>query len=148
MENYPLLILSLNSPRMRIVISLLFTLIFHLSINAFTLDDKLRDESMEERASSLFAVIKCPVCSGELLSESESQVAYGVRKTIRKKISDGYTNEQIVSELKNSYGDSIIIVPPVKSSTYILWFIPFIILLIGCFLVRKSVQKIDKVVKR
>lgn len=100
MENYPLLILSLNSPRMRIVISLLFTLIFHLSINAFTLDDKLRDESMEERASSLFAVIKCPVCSGELLSESESQVAYGVRKTIRKKISDGYTNEQIVSELK------------------------------------------------
>ncbi len=129
---------------MRIVISLLFTLIFHLGINAFTLDDKLRDESMEERAISLFVVIKCPVCSGELLSESESQVAYGMRKAIRKKIIDGYTDEQIISELKNSYGDSIIIAPPVKSSTYILWFIPLITLLIGCFLIRKYSRRAAK----
>lgn len=127
---------------MRIVISLLFTLIFYLGVNAFILDDKLTDKSMEEQAVSLFAMIKCPICSGESLSESESQVAYGMRKAIREKISDGYTDEQIISELKNSYGDSIIIVPPVKSSTYILWFIPLIILLIGCLLIRKSVQKI------
>ncbi|RDD35065.1 Cytochrome c-type biogenesis protein CcmH precursor [Wolbachia endosymbiont of Cylisticus convexus] len=135
---------------MRIVISLLFTLIFHLGINAFTLDDKLTDKSMEERAISLFLVIKCPVCSGELLSESESQVAYGMRKAIRKKISDGYTDEQIISELKNSYGGSITIIPPVKSSTYILWFIPLTTLLVGCFIIRRysirSENKVDKVV--
>ncbi|WP_395463161.1 cytochrome c-type biogenesis protein CcmH [Wolbachia endosymbiont of Cantharis cryptica] len=125
---------------MRTVVSLFFILIFYSSINAFTLDDKLKDKSTENRATNLFEIIKCPVCSGESLSESGSQIAYDMRKTIRKKISDGYTDEQIISELKNFYGDSIIIAPPVKFSTYMLWCIPLITLLIGFFLIRKYTQ--------
>ncbi len=122
---------------MRVVVSLLFILIFHSGVNAFTLDNKLRDKSMEKRATSLFEIIRCPICSGESLSESGSQIAYDMREAIRKKINDGYTDEEIISELKNSYGNSIIIVPPIKSSTYILWFIPLTTLLIGRFLIRK-----------
>lgn len=74
---------------MKILISLLFILIFYSSANAFTLDDKLRDKNMEKRATNLFEMIKCPICSGESLSESGSQVAYNMRKMIREKISDG-----------------------------------------------------------
>lgn len=122
---------------MRAVVSLLFILIFHSGVNAFTLDNKLRDKSMEKRATSLFEIIRCPICSGESLSESGSQIAYDMREAIRKKINDGYTDEEIISELKNSYGNSIIIVPPIKSSTYILWFIPLTPPLIGYFLIRK-----------
>ncbi|MGL9732722.1 MAG: cytochrome c-type biogenesis protein [Wolbachia sp.] len=122
---------------MKAIVSLLFILTFHLSINSFTLDDKLIDKNMEKQAINLFKIIKCPICSGESLSESESKIAHDMRKTIRKKISDGYTNKQIISELKNYFGDSIVIVPPVKSSTYVLWVIPLTILLIGCFLIRK-----------
>ncbi|MBA8755558.1 MULTISPECIES: cytochrome c-type biogenesis protein CcmH [Wolbachia] len=125
---------------MRIVISLLFILIFHSGVNAFTLDNKLRDKSMEKRATSLFEIIRCPICSGESLSESGSQIAYDMREAIRKKINDGYTDEEIISELKNSYGNSIIIVPPIKSSTYILWFIPLTTLLIGCFLIQRYIN--------
>ncbi|MFP3025581.1 MAG: cytochrome c-type biogenesis protein CcmH, partial [Wolbachia sp.] len=58
---------------MRAVVSLLFILIFHSGVNAFTLDNKLRDKSMEKRATSLFEIIRCPICSGESLSESGSQ---------------------------------------------------------------------------
>ncbi|MBC6686166.1 cytochrome c-type biogenesis protein CcmH [Wolbachia pipientis] len=122
---------------MRAVVSLLFILIFHSGVNAFTLDNKLRDKSMEKRATSLFEIIRCPICSGELLSESGSQIAYDMREAIRKKINDGYTDEEIISELKNSYGNSIITTPP---STYILWFIPLTTLLIGCFLIRKYIS--------
>ncbi|WP_265034589.1 MULTISPECIES: cytochrome c-type biogenesis protein CcmH [unclassified Wolbachia] len=125
---------------MRAVVSLLFILIFHSGVNAFTLDNKLRDKSMEKRATSLFEIIRCPICSGESLSESGSQIAYDMREAIRKKINDGYTDEEIISELKNSYGNSIIIVPPVKSSTYILWFIPLTTLLIGCFLIQRYIN--------
>lgn len=125
---------------MRAVVSLLFILIFHSGVNAFTLDNKLRDKSMEKRATSLFEIIRCPICSGESLSESGSQIAYNMREAIRKKINDGYTDEEIISELKNSYGNSIIIVPPIKSSTYILWFIPLTTLLVGCFLIRKYIN--------
>ncbi|WP_353271096.1 cytochrome c-type biogenesis protein CcmH [Wolbachia endosymbiont (group A) of Alloplasta piceator] len=125
---------------MRAVVSLLFVLIFHSGVNAFTLDNKLRDKSMEKRATSLFEIIRCPICSGESLSESGSQIAYDMREAIRKKINDGYTDEEIISELKNSYGNSIIIVPPIKSSTYILWFIPLTTLLIGCFLIQRYIN--------
>ncbi|WP_423349195.1 cytochrome c-type biogenesis protein [Wolbachia sp. wLmal] len=125
---------------MRAVVSLLFILIFHSGVNAFTLDNKLRDKSMEKRATSLFEIIRCPICSGESLSESGSQIAYDMREAIRKKINDGYTDEEIISELKNSYGNSIIIVPPIKSSTYILWFIPLTTLLIGCFLIQRYIS--------
>ncbi|AGK00191.1 cytochrome c-type biogenesis protein CcmH [Wolbachia endosymbiont of Carposina sasakii] len=125
---------------MRAVVSLLFILIFHSGVNAFTLDNKLRDKSMEKRATSLFEIIRCPICSGESLSESGSQIAYDMREAIRKKINDGYTDEEIISELKNSYGNSIIIVPPIKSSTYILWFIPLTTLLIGCFLIQRYIN--------
>lgn len=121
---------------MRVAVSLFVMLILYLNINAFTLDDKLSDQDMEKRAANLFEIIKCPICSGESLSESQSQLAYDMRKIIRKKISDGATNKEIISELKSSYGDSIIITPPVKSSTYILWCIPLITLLIGCFLIK------------
>ncbi|RLT61332.1 cytochrome C biogenesis family protein [Wolbachia endosymbiont of Drosophila ananassae] len=115
-------------------------MIFHSGVNAFTLDNKLRDKSMEKRATSLFEIIRCPICSGESLSESGSQIAYDMREAIRKKINDGYTDEEIISELKNSYGNSIIIVPPIKSSTYILWFIPLTTLLIGCFLIQRYIN--------
>ncbi|QTP62774.1 cytochrome c-type biogenesis protein CcmH [Wolbachia endosymbiont of Ceratosolen solmsi] len=125
---------------MRAVVSLLFILIFHSGVNAFTLDNKLRDKSMEKRATSLFEITRCPICSGESLSESGSQIAYDMREAIRKKINDGYTDEEIISELKNSYGNSIIIVPPIKSSTYILWFIPLTTLLIGCFLIQRYIN--------
>ncbi len=125
---------------MRAVVSLLFILIFHSGVNAFTLDNKLRDKSMEKRATSLFEIIRCPICSGESLSESGSQIAYDMREAIRKKINDGYTDEEIISELKNSYGNSIIILPPIKSSTYILWFIPLTTLLIGCFLIQRYIN--------
>lgn len=125
---------------MRAVVSLLFILIFHSGVNAFTLDNKLRDKSMEKRAASLFEIIRCPICSGESLSGSGSQIAYDMREAIRKKINDGYTDEEIISELKNSYGNSIIIVPPIKSSTYILWFIPLTTLLIGCFLIQRYIN--------
>ncbi len=125
---------------MRAVVSLLFILIFHSGVNAFTLDNKLRDKSMEKRATSLFEIIRCPICSGESLSESGSQIAYDMREAIRKKINDGYTDEEIISELKNSYGNSIIIVPPIKSSTYILWFIPLTTMLIGCFLIQRYIN--------
>ncbi|QKX01391.1 cytochrome c-type biogenesis protein CcmH [Wolbachia endosymbiont of Cruorifilaria tuberocauda] len=125
---------------MRTIVNLLFTLIFWFNTSAFTLDDELSDKSMEKRATNLFEIIKCPICSGELLSESESQVALNIRKAIRKKIVNQYTDEQIISELKNFYGNSIITIPPVKASTYILWFAPFIIIVIGYFLIQKCIN--------
>ncbi|WCR53795.1 MAG: Cytochrome c-type biogenesis protein CcmH [Wolbachia endosymbiont of Ctenocephalides orientis wCori] len=134
---------------MRAVVKLffLFILTFNVNTNAFTLDSKLPSENMERRAISLFNIIKCPICSGESLSESRSQLAHEMRETIRKKISEGNTDKEIISELKDFYGDSIVIIPPVKPSTYILWCAPLIVLLIGFCLMQSilSAERQNKV---
>lgn len=130
---------------MRAVIKLffLFILTFNVSTNAFTLDNKLPSENMERRAISLFNIIKCPICSGESLSESRSQLAHEMRETIRKKISEGNTDKEIISELKDFYGDSVVIIPPVRLSTYILWCVPLIVLLIG-FCLMQSILSAER----
>ncbi|MDG7056288.1 MAG: cytochrome c-type biogenesis protein CcmH [Wolbachia endosymbiont of Meromenopon meropis] len=124
---------------MKVLISLVFTVVFQLSINAFTLDDKLVNKSMEKRANDLFEIIKCPICFDKSLSESESEIAHDIRKTIRKKICDGYSNQEIILELKNFYGDSIIITP-LEFNTYILWLVPLVIFLVGGFIVHKYIK--------
>ncbi|WP_253299895.1 cytochrome c-type biogenesis protein [Wolbachia endosymbiont of Chironomus riparius] len=101
----------INLLKMREAIKLLIILIIYTEVNTFVLDDKLEDANMEKRAIDLFKIIKCPICSGETLSES---AAHDIRKAIRNKINDGYTDQQIISELKGIYGNSIIIVPPIR----------------------------------
>ncbi|WP_261722481.1 cytochrome c-type biogenesis protein [Wolbachia pipientis] len=113
-------------------------LIFCLNAYAFVLDNKLPDKNMERRATDLFKVIKCPFCSGEVLSESP---AYDMREAIRKKISDGYTDQDIITELKALYGDSIIMIPSLKDSTYILWCLPFIVLFIGSYFIYSVIHR-------
>jgi cytochrome c-type biogenesis protein CcmH len=122
---------------MRIIINLII-LIFCLDADAFILDNKLSDKNMEKRAINLFKVIKCPICPGEVLSES---VAYDMRQIIRKKIHDGYTDKEIITELRDLYGDSIIVTSPLKYSTYILWCIPFAVLCIGSYFVYLVIRR-------
>ncbi len=98
---------------------------------SFVLDEKLSNYEMEKRAVNLFKIIKCLVCAGESLHESQSQLACNMRAIIREKISNGYSDGQIISDLRLSYGDQIINAPPLKINTYILWALPILIFLVG-----------------
>ncbi|UWI83231.1 cytochrome c-type biogenesis protein [Wolbachia endosymbiont of Howardula sp.] len=114
-------------------------LITNTITHAFTLDCTIRDPELEQKANNLFRIIKCPTCYAEALYDSDSDAAFDMRARIRDQISQGSSNQEIILALKKYYGNSIIMIPPVKSSTYILWLAPLFIFLIGIFYIKKII---------
>ena len=85
--------------------------------------------------------IRCLVCQNQSIDESSSQIAKDLRILIKEKIETGSTDKEIYDYLSDRYGDYILLNPPLKTNTILLWFLPFIILILGLFLVMKILKK-------
>jgi cytochrome c-type biogenesis protein CcmH len=85
--------------------------------------------------------IRCLVCQNQSIDESSSQIAKDLRILIKEKIETGSTDKEIYEYLSDRYGDYILLNPPLKTNTILLWFLPFIILILGLFLVMKILKK-------
>ena len=85
--------------------------------------------------------IRCLVCQNQSIDESRSQIAKDLRILIKEKIETGSTDKEIYEYLSDRYGDYILLNPPLKTNTILLWFLPFIILILGLFLVMKILKK-------
>ena len=79
--------------------------------------------------------IRCMVCQNQSIDESNSPLAKDLRILIRNKIKEGNEDEEIYKFLTDRYGDFILLKPPFKFSTYALWLLPFIFLIIGFFVI-------------
>ena len=71
--------------------------------------------------------IRCLVCQNQSIDESSSQIAQDLRILIKEKIETGSTDKEIYDYLSDRYGDYILLNPPLKTNTILLWFLPFII---------------------
>ena len=107
----------------------IFLLLFLLQGNALAEDI---------RAIELFKEVRCLVCQGQTIHESNAELAEDIKKLIREKISQGETDRQIKEYLVEKYGDWILMTPPFNSLTYILWSFPFLILIIGAFAIYRQ----------
>ena len=107
----------------------IFLLLFFLQNNAI---------SEDPRAIELFKEVRCLVCQGQTIHESNAELAEDIKKLIREKISQGETDRQIKEYLVEKYGDWILMTPPFNSLTYILWSFPFLILIIGAFAIYRQ----------
>ena len=81
--------------------------------------------------------IKCLVCQNQSIDESNSEIAKDLKVLIKNKLKDGVSDDEIYNFLRDRYGDSILLRPPLKTNTILLWFLPFIILVFGSFFVIK-----------
>ena len=112
-----------------------------LMLCAFTVEEKLPDAHQEQAAQKLFHELRCVVCQGESLSESNADMAVDMRKLVRKKIAEGKTAEDIKTELVTNYGEQILQTPPKDSGTYLLWYLPLILLVFGVIKIIKRARK-------
>lgn len=83
-----------------------------------------QDPTEEDRVARLGASIMCPVCQGEAIIHSPSQMARDMMSLIEERVTQGSTDGQIVDELTAVYGDGILLDPPVSGPTLILWLAP------------------------
>ncbi len=84
--------------------------------------EMLKDPGQEARARELSAQLRCLVCQNELIDESDADLARDIRLLIRERITKGQSNDEIRDFLVSRYGDFILLKPPFRLSTALLWF--------------------------
>ena len=104
-------------------------------------DDNLNSNYIINKTREIGQNIRCLVCQNQSIDDSSSQLAKDLRILIKEKIETGFTDKQIYDYLSKRYGDYILLNPPLKINTILLWFLPFIILIFGLFLVMNILKK-------
>jgi len=95
----------------------------------------------EDRFKELIAEIRCLVCQNQSLSDSDAELAHDLRQEVYDLMQTGQENAQIVDFMVARYGDFVLYSPPVKPSTYLLWYGPFVLLAIGFLFLIKTVRQ-------
>lgn len=95
----------------------------------------------EDRYKELIAEIRCLVCQNQSLSDSDAELAHDLRQEVYDLMQTGQENVQIIDFLVARYGDFVLYSPPVKPSTYLLWYGPFVLLAIGILFLVKTVRQ-------
>lgn len=120
--------------RLLLCLCFMLALLAPLPALALGLEEPLPDAAQEARARALFHEIRCVVCEGESIADSPADIAGLLRRDIREKIAAGSSDADIRSLLVSHYGTSILMDPPLRSSTWLLWFGPALILALATLL--------------
>lgn len=88
-------------------------------------------EDQEVRYQKLIRELRCTVCQNQNLIESNAPLANDLRRQISLMIKDGANSDEIVDYMVARYGDFVLFRPPMNSTTYLLWFGPVAMLLVG-----------------
>ena len=99
------------------------------------------DPKIEQRMKALTEQLRCLVCQNETLADSRADLAEDLRKEIREQMQAGKSDQEIVAFLTQRYGDFVLYKPPVKSTTYLLWFGPFVLLFAGTGVLYRYLKK-------
>ena len=94
-------------------------------------DEMLDDPVLEARARALSQEIRCLVCQNEPIDSSNADLARDLRILVRERIVAGDSDADVKAFLVARYGDYVLLDPPMKLTTYALWFGPALILLLG-----------------
>ena len=110
-----------------------FIMLFNFNMCVYSADIPFEFEQAEQqqRYQNLIEEIRCLVCQNQSLADSHAGLAQDLRLEIYEMISSGKDDQEITRFLVERYGDFVLFRPPMKSSTWLLWFAPFIFLLIA-----------------
>jgi len=86
------------------------------------------------------------VCQGQTVSDSNSDFAQIIKSVVDDKIQEGMTEKEIYNFLSDKYGDWILFNPPLKKNSYVLWFLPYVLFVMGMLFLfylfkRSSIRK-------
>ncbi len=94
-------------------------------------NEVLSDPGLEARARALSAELRCMVCQNESIDESNAPLAHDLRVLVRDHLKAGESDAAIRQYLVARYGDFILLKPPLKAETLLLWATPLLVLIAG-----------------
>ena len=96
------------------------------------------DSKNDEIKSKILKNIRCLICQGQSVYDSESEFAFSIKLIVDRKIEEGLKEEQIYQFLREKYGDWVIYDPELNRNTYILWLLPILLFLFGGAIIYKK----------
>ncbi len=102
---------------------------------------KLHSDEIENLDTKIFKNLRCIVCQGQSIAESNSDFAQTIKIVVRDKIDQGNNEQEIYNFLSEKYGEWIIYKPKFNYLNSVLWFSPYIVLIFGGFLIFKYFRK-------
>lgn len=115
-------------------------IIFIFFSNVSNADLQMTHEQ-NNRAIDLFKETRCLVCQSQTIYDSNSELASDLKLYIQEEIISGKTDYEIKAQLVNNYGEWILMTPSLSKTNIILWFSPFVFLLLGIFFMFKYISK-------
>lgn len=114
---------------------------------------EFHDEVTKIRFQALTKELRCPKCQNQNLADSNSPIAADLRKELYELLQQGKADSEIVNFMVDRYGEFVLYRPRVSSLTYVLWFGPIVLILLGIVVVivivrRKPVDKSDLVLSK
>jgi len=112
-----------------------YLLIFFLSNNSLSYST----ENERNLKNEISKNIRCLICQGQSIYDSQSDFAISMKIVIEKKIIEGLTEDEIYDYLKNQYGQWILYDPELNKKTFILWILPILLFLLGGAIIVKKI---------
>jgi cytochrome c-type biogenesis protein CcmH len=102
-----------------------------LPAHAVRPDEMLSDPGLEARAREVGSELRCLVCRNQSIDDSDADLAHDLRVLVRQRIAAGDSNDQVIAYIRSRYGDFVLLRPPFKIGTLLLWGGPVLILVLG-----------------
>ena len=102
------------------------------------------DEINDVLKNKILKNIRCLICQGQSVYDSESEFASSIKLIVDRKINEGLKEKQIYQFLRGKYGDWIIYDPQINKNTYILWSFPLLLFFFGGAIIYKKTSKKKK----
>ncbi|MGH6947518.1 MAG: cytochrome c-type biogenesis protein [Kiloniellales bacterium] len=103
--------------------------------------EMLADPALEARARALSEEIRCLVCQNESIDSSNADLAHDLRVLVRERLRAGDSDQEVKDFLVARYGDFVLLRPPLKPATWLLWFGPALVLLLGALLMAQQLKR-------
>ena len=104
-------------------------------------NEQLPDPRQEAQAQALMEELRCLVCQGQSIADSNAELAGDMRALVRQRIAAGEKPESVRSWLVERYGNWVSYRPPLEPATWPLWGAPLLLLLAGAWLLRKRLVR-------
>ena len=112
---------------------ILITLIFNFSL-ANGVEKKVDQNTIHKN-------LRCLVCQGQSVADSNSDFASTIKLVVKDQVEEGKTKEEIYDFLISKYGEWIVYQPPLNKNNLLLWFLPYLVLALGGFIIFLILRK-------
>ncbi len=89
------------------------------------------DPVLEKRVMNLSTHLRCLVCQNQTIADSNAELAVDLKNQVREKLRQGQSEQEILEYMVKRYGEFVLFSPLVKSTTWLLWFGPLLLLVVG-----------------